>query len=54
VPLTFLALFSTPPVWRFNPREGGSPAPFGLRFRAPVGVVFGLRNSTNQPKENLK
>jgi hypothetical protein len=24
----FLAPFSTPPVWRFNPRKGGSPRPF--------------------------
>ena len=47
----FLAPFSTPPVWRFNPREGGSLTPFGLRFRSPVGVVFGLRNEHHRPTE---
>jgi hypothetical protein len=35
-----LAPFWTPPDWRFGPPAGGSPAPCGLRLRAPVGVFF--------------
>ena len=41
---TCLAPVSTPPVWRFNPRKGGSPAPFGLWFRSPVSGVLRLRH----------
>jgi hypothetical protein len=46
-----LAPFSTPPVWRFNPARGFPCGLAGLRFRSPVGVVFGLRNEHDQPTE---
>jgi len=53
VALTCLAPFSTPPVWRFNPRKGGSPRPSRPSVpRAGRRRSWAASQNTNQPKEN--